>query len=243
MSTCNHVGRVNAPSTRKKAIKIDFEKAYNRLKWSFIRDTLLQMNLPSLLINVIMECVTTASLKVLWNGEPSTNFTPSRGVRQGDSLSPYLFVMCMERLYQTIKEAIVLHRWKPIRASRDEPLLSNLFFADDIILFAEASVDQVMVIQDCLHRLCQASGQKISLSKSCIYFSKNMQDLEKTQISTTLGMTETTDLGMYLGMPTLTSRVTVLLFLISVRKSVGDCQVGNQNTFIWQEESHSPIPL
>lgn len=89
------------------ALKIDFEKAYDRLKWAFIRDTLLQMNLSLLLVEVIMKCVRTARLKVLWNGEPSSSFAPSRGVRKGDPLSPYLFVMCMERLYQTIEEAII----------------------------------------------------------------------------------------------------------------------------------------
>lgn len=130
------------------AIKIDFEKAYDRLDWSFIRDTLLQMNIPLLLVNIIMECVTTSSLKVLWNGEPSDSFKPTRGIRQGDPLSPYLFVMCMERLYQTIEEAIVAKKWKPIRASRDDPVLSNLFFANNIILFAEAMVEQAMVIHD-----------------------------------------------------------------------------------------------
>lgn len=148
------------------AIKVDFEKAYDRLKWSFIRETLAQMNLPILLIDIIMDCVTTSELQVLWNGEPSRSFKPSRGVRQGDPLSPYLFVMCMERLFQTIEAAIIENKWKPIRASRGGPLLSNLFFADDIILFAEASVDQANIIHDCLTRFCNASGQKVSLPKS-----------------------------------------------------------------------------
>lgn len=61
------------------ALKIDFEKAYDHLKWSFIRETLSQMNLHILLIDIIMDCITTADLKVLWNGEPSRNFKPTRG--------------------------------------------------------------------------------------------------------------------------------------------------------------------
>lgn len=190
------------------ALKIDFEKAYDRLRWSFIRDTLLQMNLPILLIEVIMECVTSASLQVVWNGEPLQQFKPSRGIRQGDPLSPYLFVMCMERLYQTIEEAIIAKRWKPIRASRNGPLLSNLFFADDIILFAEADVDQANVIHDCLERFCKASGQRVSLAKSRVFYSKNVGTLAQQEISAALNMDATSDLGMYLGMPTLTSRVT-----------------------------------
>lgn len=190
------------------AIKIDFEKAYDRLRWSFIRDTLLQMNLPLLLINTIMECVTSASLQVLWNGEPTEKFQPTRGIRQGGPLSPYLFVMCMERLFQTIEEAIVEDRWRPIYASRNGPKLSNLFFVDDIVLFAEASNDQAQVIHDCLRRFCLASGHKISLPKSRVYFSRNVDRETQGVISRALDIEVTEDLGLYLGMPTLTSSVT-----------------------------------
>lgn len=190
------------------AIKIDFEKGYDRLRWSYIRETLLQMNLPYLMVNVIMECITTAPLRVLWNGEPTECFKPTRGIRQGDPLSPYIFVMCMERLYQTIEESIIQERWKPIRASRDGPLLSNLFFADDAVLFAEANIEQAGIIKDCLDRFCDASGQKLSLPKSRVYLSNNVEGAMQEQINKGLGMSTTTDLGMYLGMPTLTSRVT-----------------------------------
>lgn len=116
--------------------------------------------------------------------------------------------MCMERLYQTIEESIIQERWKPIRASRDGPLLSNLFFADDAVLFAEANIEQAGIIKDCLDRFCDASGQKLSLPKSRVYLSNNVEGAMQEQINKGLGMSTTTDLGMYLGMPTLTSRVT-----------------------------------
>ncbi|XP_056688102.1 uncharacterized protein [Spinacia oleracea] len=190
------------------AIKIDFKKAYDRLRWAFIRDTLMQINLSLLLVSTIMECVTSTSLKVLWNGESSESFLPSRGIRQGDQLSPYLFVICMERLYQTIEEAIILKRWRPIRACRDGPVLSNLFFTNDIILFAEASMDQAIVIQEYLERFCMASGQKVSLPKSRVFFSNNVCEDNRNAIYTTLGMDSTMNLGLHLGMPTLSSRIT-----------------------------------
>ena len=65
-----------------------------------------------------MDCITTTSLH-FWNGEPKTSLKPSRGIRQGEPLSPYLFFMCMERLYQTIEEAIVEHQWKTLLALID----------------------------------------------------------------------------------------------------------------------------
>lgn len=89
------------------AIKIDFEKAYDKLKWSFIRDTLFDMNLPFLMNNVIMECVTSPTMRILWNGEQTDAFTPTRGIRQGDPLSSNLFVLCRERLNQVIEEAVI----------------------------------------------------------------------------------------------------------------------------------------
>lgn len=109
------------------AIKIDFEKAYDSLRWKFIRDTLYDMNLPVPMNEVIMECVASPSMRVLWNGEQTNAFTPSRGIRQGEPLSPYLFVLCMERLNQVIEEAVINGLWKPIYASRGGPLLLTSF--------------------------------------------------------------------------------------------------------------------
>lgn len=101
-----------------------------------------------------------------------------------------------------------MEKWKPIYASRNGPKLSYLFFADDIVLFAEASTDQDNIVQQCLHNFCLASGQKVSLSKSRVFFSANVDHNMQERVCESLSNESTTDLGMYLGMSTLTSRVT-----------------------------------
>ena len=58
------------------AIKIDLEKAYDRLKWSFICDTLLEMRIAQNLVDIIMLCITSCSMRILWNGEPTDAFYP-----------------------------------------------------------------------------------------------------------------------------------------------------------------------
>ena len=85
-------------------VKIDLKKAYDRLEWSFIRDTLGLFKFPNQLISLIMSCVSTSSISVLCNGVALDSFLPSRGIKQGDPLSPSLFILCMEVLGALIME-------------------------------------------------------------------------------------------------------------------------------------------
>lgn len=80
------------------------------------------------------------------------------------------------------------------------------------MLFAEASVEQAEVITKCLNRICAVSGQKVSLAKSSVYFFHNVNNENKSSICKALNMSMTEDLGLYLGMPTLTHRITLEKF-------------------------------
>nr|KYP35641.1 hypothetical protein KK1_043317 [Cajanus cajan] len=73
-------------------------------------------------------------------------FKHERGIRQGDPISPYLFVLFIERLFRLIQVAVKTKLWKPIQIARQAPKLSHLAFADDLLLFAQASEEQADVI-------------------------------------------------------------------------------------------------
>nr|KYP61054.1 Retrovirus-related Pol polyprotein LINE-1 [Cajanus cajan] len=190
------------------AIKIDLEKAYDRLNWKFIKETLIDIGLPNNFVELVWACISSGKLRMMWNGEALEEFLPSRGVRQGDPISPYLFVLCMERLFQLINMTIDHRLWKPIQLSRNGPMISHLAFADDIVLFAEASLDQVEVIQGCLNVFCDSAGQKVSNEKTRIFFSKNVGHVVRSEISNAFGFQRTENLGNYLGVPTHHSRVS-----------------------------------
>ncbi|KAK4282132.1 hypothetical protein QN277_013544 [Acacia crassicarpa] len=78
------------------ALKIDLEKAYDRIQWDFLRNVLVEVGFEPQFINLIMHCVTTVSFNILWNGSKTMDFEAMRGLRQGDPLSPLLFVLCMD---------------------------------------------------------------------------------------------------------------------------------------------------
>ena len=147
------------------AIKIDLEKAYDRVNWLFLRDCLNDLNLPRSLIDIIFSCVSTPSMQLLWNGERIGSISPSRGVRQGDPLSPYLFVLCMERLAHLIQERIGNGDWRPITLCNGGPPISHLFYDDDLMLFANADETDYETTTQVLRDFCGTSSHKINYPK------------------------------------------------------------------------------
>lgn len=99
-------------------------------------------------------------------------------------------------------------KWKPISIAHGSPLLSHIFFADDIILFAEASFDQILVVRDCLDCFCAWLGQTINFEKSSLMFSSNVPQSTADDIIGLAGIPHTKDIGVYLGLPMINGRVS-----------------------------------
>ena len=183
------------------AIKVDLVKAYDRLEWSFIHKVLKAFQFPEELIKLIMSCVSTTSISILLNRGRLTPFMPTRGLRQGDPFSPYLFTLCMEYLGFLINKSCRRDEWTPLKASKHNLGISHLFFADDLMLFAKANKAGADSIQKVLSKFCKESGQLISAEKSCIYFSPNVPLNARDDIYGLLNIAETSCLGKYLGFP------------------------------------------
>ncbi|XP_031103479.1 uncharacterized protein LOC116007017 [Ipomoea triloba] len=194
------------------AIKLDLEKVYDRLSWNFIEITLKDIGFSPSWVTLLMNCIRSPRMSIIWNGDRLQQFCPQRGVRQGDAMSPTIFVLCLEKLSQMISLKVESGDWKGIRLSLESLILSHLCFVDDMVLFSEAFIDQVETIRDSLHRFCEASGQKISLAKSQIFFSKNVNPDLANDIASSLQVARTDDLGNYLGVPSFHGRVTFQTF-------------------------------
>ena len=157
-------------------------------------------------IKNIMHYVETVRMSVVWNNKPLKWFKLSRGIRQGDPISPYLFVLYMERLGHIISQAVEKGKWKPITLSRHVPPISHLFFADDLLLFAEASESQMETIMGYLNIFYESSRQNINPLKSDVAFSAGVDDEVVLRILALSGMPITTKLEKYLGIPSIMGR-------------------------------------
>lgn len=172
------------------AIKIDLEKAYDRLEWHFVRDMLHLYKFPKSLTKLILSCVSTSSISVLLNGAKLESFLPSLGIRQGDHLSLYLFIICMEMMGFLIDLKCKENLWDPIKASRYGPAFSHLFFAYDLVLFAKADMKNCCNVRETLDTFCELSRLKVSFRHE-----------QREEMYDVLGMRSTPNLGKYLGFP------------------------------------------
>ncbi|XP_048493309.1 uncharacterized protein LOC125493826 [Beta vulgaris subsp. vulgaris] len=182
-------------------LKIDLEKAYDRIEWAFVRECLLDLHLDLPAIDLIMSCISSASSRVLINGGQYEEFTHSRGLRQGDPMSPYLFNICLESLTCRINEACMNKDWTPFWVGRSRVPVSHLLFEDDLLLFGRVDEDTAFAVRIVLERFCDESGEKINEAKSKLIFSPNTQSEHKNLFMETLNICETKDLGVYLGLP------------------------------------------
>lgn len=132
------------------AIKLDMSKAYNRVEWGFIREIMLRMGFTKKWIDSLMNYMSTVSYQVVANGSIGKTFNPKRGLRQGDPLSPFLFLICGEGLSSLMRIASNKGVIKGVKASRSGPQVTHLLFADDCILLGEASRKGATTIREIL---------------------------------------------------------------------------------------------
>ena len=133
-------------------------------------------------IQLVMNCISTTSYSILVNGEPKGDIRPSRGIRQGDPLSPYLFLICSEGLNHQIQKAAKDDLVRGFSWCRSGPKITHLFFADDTLLFCQVEMGDLQVIQDILQLYEKASGQKINRNKTIVFFSKATNEGRKEEI-------------------------------------------------------------
>ena len=142
------------------ALKLD---VYDRVKWAFLKGFMTKLGFPEMWIERVMCCVSTPSFSIRINGKSYGNIILSRGLRQGDLLSPYLFLLCAEGFSSLLAKVEAENKLHGVSICRRAPSISHLLFANDSFLFCRATQDEVQEIADILQLYATASGQQINL--------------------------------------------------------------------------------
>ncbi|KMT09185.1 hypothetical protein BVRB_6g132880 [Beta vulgaris subsp. vulgaris] len=182
-------------------LKVDLSKAYDRIRWDFVKAMLIRMKFPDSWVVWLMQCITTVSYSILVNGEPTESFLPSVGLRQGDPLSSYIFILCMEVLSKNLSSLQDSKELQGLKIARNAPEISHLFFADDALFFFRAIPKNCWVIKNTLATFCEKSGEMINFDKSHVIFSPNTPLKFRKLMRKPLGVMEKEKIGIYLGCP------------------------------------------
>ncbi|KAL0456758.1 UNVERIFIED_CONTAM: putative mitochondrial protein [Sesamum latifolium] len=183
------------------ALKLDVSKAYDKVEWSFLEQVLVKLGFPPPFIRLVMLCVSSVSYSFLLGGKQFGALIPERGLRQGDPLSPYLFLLCTESFSSLLVQAERVGRIQGVAVCWGAPAISHLLFADDTLIFCRASLECTQSIQDILEVYRLASGQEINFSKSSVAFSRNTVVDMCAAIVRDLTIRRENKMELYLGLP------------------------------------------
>jgi len=146
-------------------LKVDFEKAYHSVRWEYMYDMLDRMGFHNTWIKWIKGCMESATMSVLVNWSPTEEFRPTRGLRLGDSLAPFLFTVVAEGLAGLVRQAIKINLLLGVKIGSKEVDVSFLQYADDTFFFCEDSWSNVVSMKAILRGFEIASGLKINFHK------------------------------------------------------------------------------
>ncbi|GJS69334.1 C2 calcium/lipid-binding domain-containing protein CaLB [Tanacetum coccineum] len=150
-------------------LKVDFEKAFDTLSWSFLESVMCQMGFSLKWKGWILACLRSGYTSVLINGSPTPEFKLKRGLRQGNPLSPLLLILAVEALNVSLLDARKNNLFRGVEVGIDKIHISHLQYADDALIMGEWSLSNAKNFSTILSCFHLASGLKVNFNKSIFY--------------------------------------------------------------------------
>ncbi|GJY55596.1 putative RNA-directed DNA polymerase, eukaryota, reverse transcriptase zinc-binding domain protein [Tanacetum coccineum] len=181
-------------------LKVDFVKAFDSVNWTFLHNTMRQIGFGSKWRKWIASCLESASISVLVNGSLTKEFKMERGLRQGDPLSPFLFLIVAEALQVTILKACEKEFYKGLFLSNSGANVSLLQYVDNALFFGDWSRLNAKYLLNILKAFELASGLNVNILKSRI-IGVGVPSVEVESLASSLGCSYGSTPFIYLGLP------------------------------------------
>ena len=202
----DHINKKKKGKCGEMVVKLDMSKAYDRVKWECLQQIMRKLGFHEKWISIVMRCVSSVKYAIRINGQPCGQIRPTRGLRQGGPLSPYLFIICAKGLSALLHFAAQRKAIKGVAALARGPRISHLFFVDDNFVFGRATVSEAMEIQRILKVYELSLGQQLNCTKTSLYFSLNTDERTKERVKSMFGAQVSKPHESYLGLPSLVGR-------------------------------------
>ncbi|KAJ4811749.1 RNA-directed DNA polymerase (reverse transcriptase)-related family protein [Rhynchospora pubera] len=161
--------------TKAYLLKADISKAFDKLNWQFLYESMRFLNVPDMIITMMSSGFSRARVSININGNMSGFITPTRGLRQGCPMSPYAFIMAMEMLTRLMGQLQVEGRLSGVKLARTSPAITHLIYADDLVVLGNTEKNELQNIIDAFSLFGHASGLEMNPAKSKVWFSKSCQ--------------------------------------------------------------------
>jgi hypothetical protein len=138
-------------------------KTYDRVEWIFFEKTMFKLGFDQRWVDMLMRCICSVWFSVKLNGGVSDSFTPSRGLWQGDPISPYLFLFCVEGFLALLKESQLANQNRGVRFGASIPQITHLFLVDDSVVFLKTTESSLWTLMEILHDYEVSLGKKVNL--------------------------------------------------------------------------------
>lgn len=193
-------------------MKVDLEKAYDSLSWEFLEKLFYGMEFLRKFLEWIMCCVTSSTFSLSINGGFCGSFKGKRGLRQGDPISPLVFVIAMEYFSRMLKKMSSMEEFN-FHYKCSTMKLTHLIFVDNLMLFSKGNLQSVVLMKRALKAFAEVSGLEASPEKTAVYFGSVPKDIQQSILRFT-GFQKGAFPFRYLGIP-----------ITSKRISKGDCGI------------------
>ncbi|KAL9685919.1 hypothetical protein QQ045_023373 [Rhodiola kirilowii] len=193
-------------------IKLDMSKAYDRLSWNFLLKMLRFFGFCEQWCDLIYRNISNCWYSVAWDGDCFGHFKSNRGVRQGDPLSPSLFILAMEYFSQSLNQTMLSRKIQAYRTKGCKLTFHHLLYADDMLVFSNGHKNSIRRLQRVINGFCDASGQMLNPDKSKVYFSSHINEERRKALLEITKFSEGNFPVNYLGAPLFAGRARVSYF-------------------------------